>query len=180
MRGSTCPGNSRDHHCAKADAPLCCGKEAGHQTPNYLPGGCTVRPLHHGGGAVSKSATKKKPNLKSAAVRQQICREVRVPDRYDTPGKPYYDKATGSMRPSKPRTINVPTHISKAVLQDLAQLAWPGNPNFKAQQSTQKLPGLKISRQKLVVRRRLVVRRDWYFGKTGVDNGSNEGSPRFR
>jgi hypothetical protein len=26
---------------------------------------------------------------------------------------------------------------------------------------------------KLVVK--LVVRRDWYFGKTGVDNGSNEG-----
>jgi hypothetical protein len=27
---------------------------------------------------------------------------------------------------------------------------------------------------------KLVVRRDWYFGKTGADNGSNEGSPRFR
>ena len=26
---------------------------------------------------------------------------------------------------------------------------------------------------------KLVVRRDWYFGKTGIDNGSNEGSPLF-
>ena len=93
---------------------------------------------------MQKSKKAKKPkkqlNLKLPKDRWAICREVRVPSFYTTPGKP--DPHTG--KPSEPKPVKVATHITKAVLTDIAQYDWPGNSNFKGNANIAHGTGLSI------------------------------------
>jgi hypothetical protein len=100
--------------------------------------------------------------------RHDLCREVRLPGGYMTPGRPGRDKDKRKT-PGKETWITVPVHITKAVLKDIANNDWPGSSNYKSNENIASATGLplrSIAKGVAVLKAEGILRRTQREGRT--------------
>jgi hypothetical protein len=89
------------------------------------------------------SELKKEFDQRDGYHRQVVCREVQLPDGYWTPGRPGRNKDK-KKTPGEKKWIEVPIHITRAVLRDIANNDWPRSRNYKSNDNISYGTGLPL------------------------------------